>query len=177
MKGAIFDMDGLLLDSERLTGSCGESVIGGSGGDAAPDFAVRGNGSGQGGRSGSWASCFPGEIRERWNLACRAMVMELEEDRPAAWAGGCRASAGPAKGGVPPGRPAAVPGIWCAPTWNAPGSWAFLTLWYAGTRSGGESRSRIFSCWRPDGQPRFRGSCWRTAPTVCWRPGQRAAGR
>lgn len=79
MKGAIFDMDGLLLDSERLYQRCWHQLARERGVTLPPDFAVRITGSGQGVTQQILGSCFPGEDPKALNLACRAMVMELEK--------------------------------------------------------------------------------------------------
>lgn len=79
MKGAIFDMDGLLLDSERLYQRCWHQLASDRGLTLPPDFASMITGSGPKKARLVLSRCYPGDDPEALTRECMAMMVELEK--------------------------------------------------------------------------------------------------
>ena len=79
MKGAIFDMDGLLLDSERLYQRCWHQLARDRGLTLPSDFAIRITGSGPEQSRLVLNSCFPEDDPQALARECVSMVVELEK--------------------------------------------------------------------------------------------------
>ena len=79
MKGAIFDMDGLLLDSERLYQSCWQQLARDRGLTLPSDFAVRITGSGPKQAHLVLRSCYPDDDPDALTRECMAMMVEREK--------------------------------------------------------------------------------------------------
>ena len=79
MKGAIFDMDGLLLDSERLYQSCWHQLARDRGLTLPSDFAVRITGSGPKQAHLVLRSCYPDDDPDALTRECMAMMVEREK--------------------------------------------------------------------------------------------------
>ena len=112
MKGAIFDMDGLLLDSERLYQSCWHQLARDRGLTLPLDFAVRITGSGPKQAHLVLRSCYPDDDPDALTRECMAMMVEREKTDLQLKPGAADLLPALKKAGTGWPWPAAAPGIW-----------------------------------------------------------------